>query len=430
MVLVHVFFSLLTATSALYSENSPVVKLTVENFDTLVLQSDEFWLVEFYAPWCGHCKNLVPEYEKSAKALKGIINLGAVDMSVDGDVGYPYKIGGFPTIKFFGDNKKFPKDYDSGRNAKDIATFVLGQAEEIATKRLSSKSSPPKEEPPKKPKKTEEPQKTEEEPPKIEFDESDVEILTDKNFDSTVLASDDLWYVEFFVAWCNHCETLAPKWAEAATELRGKVRFGKIDSTTEKLLTARFLINTFPSIKIFEAGNIVPLEYSGDFEAINIVGDAYKKLENAKPPKKIPQFVGAEQFSECETSVCVFSFLPHIFDSTANERNNYINQVNDVSKKFRAKPLKFFWVQAGDFYKFEQFLSIGAGYPTLAILSTSKSRKGYMRSAFTSSEIEGYLNRLLSGSISLDEYKELPKISNVEVWDGLDHEQELEAEEI
>lgn len=55
---------------ALYDSNSNVVELTPDNFDRLVTDSYEVWLVEFYAPWCGHCKNLAPEYKKAAKALR------------------------------------------------------------------------------------------------------------------------------------------------------------------------------------------------------------------------------------------------------------------------------------------------------------------------------------------------------------------------
>lgn len=74
---------LYTCCSALYGANSPVVKLTKENFKKLVLEGEELWLVEFYAPWCGHCKNLAPAWEKAAKSLKGVVNVGAVDMTTD-----------------------------------------------------------------------------------------------------------------------------------------------------------------------------------------------------------------------------------------------------------------------------------------------------------------------------------------------------------
>lgn len=54
----------------MYASNSAVVELRPNNFDNLVLNSDHIWVVEFYAPWCGHCQQLMPEYDKAAAALK------------------------------------------------------------------------------------------------------------------------------------------------------------------------------------------------------------------------------------------------------------------------------------------------------------------------------------------------------------------------
>jgi protein disulfide-isomerase A6 len=48
-----------------------VFVLNGENFDELVLGSKDIWMVEFYAPWCGHCKNLEPEWNQAATRLKG-----------------------------------------------------------------------------------------------------------------------------------------------------------------------------------------------------------------------------------------------------------------------------------------------------------------------------------------------------------------------
>nr|CAD7266217.1 unnamed protein product [Timema shepardi] len=56
--------------NALYPTSSDVVDLTPDNFDRLVLQSDSLWIVEFYAPWCGHCQSFADEYSKAATALK------------------------------------------------------------------------------------------------------------------------------------------------------------------------------------------------------------------------------------------------------------------------------------------------------------------------------------------------------------------------
>lgn len=82
-------------------------------------------MVEFYAPWCGHCKTLAPEYLQAAKALKGIVKLGAVDMTQHQSVGQPYSITGFPTIKFFGTDKNKPLDYNGQRSAQEIVNYIL-----------------------------------------------------------------------------------------------------------------------------------------------------------------------------------------------------------------------------------------------------------------------------------------------------------------
>lgn len=80
----------------LYSSSDDVVELTAANFKSLVLDSKDLWYVEFYAPWCGHCKSLAPEWKKAAKALKGVVKVGAIDMDQSDaqSVGAPYGIRG------------------------------------------------------------------------------------------------------------------------------------------------------------------------------------------------------------------------------------------------------------------------------------------------------------------------------------------------
>lgn len=104
-----------------------VIELTEDNFDKLVLNSDDIWLVEFFAPWCGHCKNLEPEWAKAAKELKGKVKLGALDATAHQSKAAEYNVRGYPTIKFFPAGSKRPSDaqeYDGGRTASDIISWA------------------------------------------------------------------------------------------------------------------------------------------------------------------------------------------------------------------------------------------------------------------------------------------------------------------
>lgn len=64
--------------------------------------------------------------------------------------------------------------------------------------------------------------------------DKDVVVLTDSTFDGAVFGSKDIWLVEFYAPWCGHCKALEPEWNEAASKLKGKVKFAKVDATAEQ----------------------------------------------------------------------------------------------------------------------------------------------------------------------------------------------------
>lgn len=105
-----------------------MIELTDDNFDKNVLDSEDVWMVEFYAPWCGHCKNLEPEWAAAATEVKeqtkGKVKLAAVDASVNQVLASRYGIRGFPTIKIFQKGES-PVDYDGGRTRSDIVSRAL-----------------------------------------------------------------------------------------------------------------------------------------------------------------------------------------------------------------------------------------------------------------------------------------------------------------
>lgn len=101
--------------------NSEIVHLTKQSFEP-ALKDEKSVLVMFYAPWCGHCKRMKPEYEKAAiemkqKNIPGV--LAALDATKENAIAEKYKVTGYPTIKYFV-NGEFKFD----ANVRDAAKII------------------------------------------------------------------------------------------------------------------------------------------------------------------------------------------------------------------------------------------------------------------------------------------------------------------
>lgn len=164
---------LLTGLAAVVTAKSAVLDLIPDNFDKVVLQSGKPTLVEFFAPWCGHCKNLAPVYEELAYSFdfaKDKVQIAKVDADAEKSLGKRFGVQGFPTLKFFDGKSDKPVDYNGGRDLESLQNFIT----EKTGVRAKRKQAPP----------------------------SNVVYLTDSTFKKTI-GGDKAVLVAFTAPWCG-----------------------------------------------------------------------------------------------------------------------------------------------------------------------------------------------------------------------------------
>ncbi|KAL3638826.1 Thioredoxin-like domain [Castilleja foliolosa] len=109
-----------------------VVTLDHSNFTDFVAQH-KFIVVEFYAPWCGHCKKLAPEYEKAASILSTLdppVVLAKIDANVDQNkvLASGFEVKGYPTLKILRYRGSAVQEYKGPRDADGIVAYVKQQS--------------------------------------------------------------------------------------------------------------------------------------------------------------------------------------------------------------------------------------------------------------------------------------------------------------
>ncbi|KAK0752349.1 thioredoxin-like protein [Schizothecium vesticola] len=228
---------LVAGLAATVAAKSAVIDLIPSNFDDVVLKSGKPTLVEFFAPWCGHCKTLAPVYEELAQSLewaKSKVQIAKVDADAEKALGKRFGVQGFPTLKFFDGKSDQPTEYNGGRDLESLTKFIAEKTG-VTTKKKAVQAS-------------------------------NLVMLTDNTFNKAIGGEKNV-FVAFTAPWCGHCKTLAPIFEVLANTFANEddVVIAKVDAEADnsKKVAKEFNIASYPTIKFFPKGSTKAEDYDG-----------------------------------------------------------------------------------------------------------------------------------------------------------------------
>ncbi|EEQ97646.1 protein disulfide isomerase, putative [Perkinsus marinus ATCC 50983] len=147
MVRLIPFFSAIAAVVFAAESESKVHQLTDDNMEDFV-KGHKYALVKFYAPWCGHCKKIAPEFEQAAAELAeevedATLALGELDATEHKKMAEKYAIRGYPTLYWFVNGEH--TEYGGGRTAAEIKSWCIDMTgpavKEIGSRKLAEEQA-------------------------------------------------------------------------------------------------------------------------------------------------------------------------------------------------------------------------------------------------------------------------------------------------
>jgi protein disulfide-isomerase/protein disulfide isomerase family A protein 5 len=107
--------------------NGAVVHMTADYWDSFRSANPKAFVL-FYAPWCGHCKAIKPDWADLSIDVKGVMPVVAVDCTEHASLCSKYKVEGYPTIRYFPSSSSEGEVYNGGRTFDDLTAFVKSKA--------------------------------------------------------------------------------------------------------------------------------------------------------------------------------------------------------------------------------------------------------------------------------------------------------------
>ncbi|CAN6822602.1 unnamed protein product [Brassica oleracea var. botrytis] len=301
-----------------------VVVLTEDSFEKEV-GKDKGALVEFYAPWCGHCKKLAPEYEKLAASFKKAksVLIAKVDCDEHKTVCTKYDVSGYPTIKWFPKGSLEPQKYEGARNAEALAEFVNKEGGTNV---------------------------------KLAAVPQNVVVLTPDNFDEIVLDQNKDVLVEFYAPWCGHCKSLAPVYEKVATVFKQEegVVIANLDADAHKSLGEKYGVSGFPTLKFFPKDNKAGQDYDGGRDLDDFVSFINEKVGTSRDSK-------GQLTSKAGVVESLDALVKELVAASEDEKKAVLSRIEEEASNLKGSTARY-----GKLYSSlaKKYIEKGSGYAT------------------------------------------------------------------
>jgi protein disulfide-isomerase len=294
-----------------------------------------YWMVEFFSPYCGHCKHFaptwqtmyefyytddpVPQSQGTEDDLNGFtkyydFHFAKVDCVANGDACAAHNIGSFPTVVLFKDGVKI----SSNTGAQNLAFMSTWVEETLETIKPGSRVKGGPKLPAVGDHTVDKPLP---EPVPLEKEKTSTTVaatstkstikatkvvkpipnaagksqdLTAESFQRLVTMTHDPWFIKFYAPWCPHCQHLAPNWQGMARKMEGEVNIGEVNCDIEKRLCRDVKVKGYPTILFFRGGERI--EYDG----LRGLGDLILFAQRTMAVEEGVRDVTAAEFEELE----------------------------------------------------------------------------------------------------------------------------------
>ncbi|KAF9518405.1 hypothetical protein BS47DRAFT_1325399 [Hydnum rufescens UP504] len=220
------------------SSTESLKQLTQADFSDATAKG--LWLIEFFSPYCVHCKRFKSTWQqltldKASKASFGF-QMAQVDCIAQGDLCNEQNVTFYPKITMYQDGQAM-ETYNGDRSLEDVSEYIDEHVRVFTRREISPGATSPI----------------------VPNALGHVVQLTDTTFGAAV--AEGPLFVKMFAPWCGHCKKLAPVWTELASRMKGVVNIGEVNCDEHSTLCKKEGVSGYPTLTLYQSGN--KLDYHG-----------------------------------------------------------------------------------------------------------------------------------------------------------------------